>query len=179
MSLVQRYKKSAIALLQPALGPNYLSQAAWSVLRIVAGLVMIHNGFDKLSNIESFAEAYVKVIGLPFPLFFSYVAGFTEVAGSLLLIAGLLTRPAALGLFSTMLVAMYHHVLVAGFSIPYLELSMLYASCFLFFLVNGAGLFSADALLAGWFNASFLADQSQQITTLEKSYKTTEIGVKE
>ncbi len=179
MSLAQRLKKSAIALLQPALGPNYLSQAAWTGLRVVAGLVMIHNGLDKLSNIESFAEAYVKVIGLPFPIFFSYLAGFTEVAGSLLLIVGLLTRPAALGLFSTMLVAMYHHILVAGFSIPYLELSMLYAACFLFFLVNGAGLFAADALLSGWLNASFLADQSQQITTLEKSYKTAEIGVNE
>lgn len=179
MSLAQSLKKSAIVVLQPALGPNYLSQAAWTVLRVVAGLVMIHNGLDKLSNIESFAEAYVKVIGLPFPIFFSYVAGFTELVGSLLLIVGLLTRPAALGLCSTMLVAMYHHVLVAGFSIPYLELSMLYSACFLFFLVNGAGLFSADALIAGWLNASFLANQGQQVKTLEKSYKVAEIGARE
>ncbi len=144
------------AALRPTLSPTYFSQAAWMILRVVAGVVMVHNGLDKLSNIESFAQAYVAVIGLPFPIFFSYLAAYTELIGAPLLALGLLTRPAALGLFSTMMVAMYHHVLVAGFSIPYLELSALYASCFLFFLVNGAGLFSVDALLAGWMNAASL-----------------------
>lgn len=138
--------------LTPNLVPNYPSQVAWTVLRVVAGTVMIHNGLDKLSNIESFAEAYVSVIGLPFPIFFSYVAGFTELIGAPLLILGFLTRPAALGLFSTMAVAMYHHIKVAGLSIPYLELSALYAACFLFFTINGAGLLSVDSLLAGWLN---------------------------
>jgi putative oxidoreductase len=136
------------------LAPNYPSQIAWAALRIVAGTVMIHNGLDKLGNIESFAQAYVQVIGLPFPIFFSYLAAYTELIGAPLLALGLFTRPAALGLFSTMLVAMYHHVLVAGLSIPYLELSVLYAACFLFFLVNGGGLFSLDAVLAGWLDAS-------------------------
>ncbi len=115
---------------------------------------MIHNGLDKLANIESFAQAYVEVIGLPFPIFFSYVAAYTELIGAPLLAIGLLTRPAALGLFGTMLVAMYHHVSVAGLSIPYLELSALYAGVFLFYSVNGAGLFSVDSLLAGLFDAS-------------------------
>ena len=123
-------------------------------MRVIAGVVMIHNGLDKLSNIESFAQAYVEVIGLPFPIFFSYVAAYTELIGAPLLAIGLLTRPAALGLVGTMLVAMYHHVLVAGLSIPYLELSALYTGVFLFYLVNGAGLFSADSLLAGLIDAS-------------------------
>ncbi|MBD1849925.1 DoxX family protein [Leptolyngbya sp. FACHB-711] len=154
MNLVQRLTATTIAVLQPNFTPNYLSQTAWTILRVVAGVVMVHNGIDKLSNIESFAQAYVQVIGLPFPIFFSYVAALTELIGAPLLALGFLTRPAALGLFSTMLVAMYHHVLVAGFSIPYLELSMLYAACFLFFVVNGAGLFSVDTLLAGWLSAA-------------------------
>ncbi|MGB3516420.1 MAG: hypothetical protein WBA43_08190, partial [Elainellaceae cyanobacterium] len=81
-----------------------------------------------------------------------------------------LTRPAALGLFSTMAVAMYHHVLVAGLSIPYLELSVLYAACFLFFLVNGAGLFSADALIAGWLDAASGNAQAQAIAEAESAY---------
>ena len=154
MNITQRLTKAAIVALQSNLAPNYLSQTVWTILRVVAGIVMIHNGLDKLSNIESFAQAYVEVIGLPFPIFFSYVAAYTELIGAPLLALGFLTRPAAAGLFSTMLVAMYHHVLVAGLSIPYLELSMLYAACFLFFLVNGAGLFSVDAFLSGWLNAS-------------------------
>jgi putative oxidoreductase len=154
MNTAQQFTSLATAVLRPNLVPNYWSQAAWTVLRVVAGVVMIHNGLDKLGNIESFAQAYVQVIGLPFPIFFSYLAAYTELIGAPLLALGFLTRPAAAGLFSTMLVAMYHHVLVAGLSIPYLELSMLYAACFLFFLVNGAGLFSVDALLGGWLNAS-------------------------
>jgi putative oxidoreductase len=130
---------------------------------------MIHNGMDKLDNIESFAQAYVEVIGLPFPIFFSYLAAYTELIGAPLLAFGLLTRPAAAGLFSTMLVAMYHHILVAGLNIPYLELSMVYAACFLFFLINGAGLFSADSLIGGWLNAAVM---NQQPTGIEASAQT-------
>lgn len=140
---------------------------------------MIHNGLDKLSNIESFAQAYVQVIGLPFPIFFSYVAAYTELIGAPLLILGLLTRPAAAGLFGTMVVAMYHHILVAGLSIPYLELSALYAACFLFFLVNGGGLFSLDALLAGQLGFNLQVQQEQQLNVLEKAYGNAEIPSKQ
>lgn len=159
MNTIQRLTSLAADILRPNFAPNYWSQTAWTVLRVVAGVVIIHNGLEKLNNIESFAQAYVSVIGLPFPIFFSYVAAFTELIGAPLLALGLLTRPAAAGLFSTMLVAMYHHIKVAGLSIPYLELSMLYAACFLFFLVNGAGLFSADALISGWLNAALASQQ--------------------
>lgn len=178
MNTAQRLAPMLSAVFRPSFSPNYLSQAAWTVLRVVAGIVMIHNGMDKLSNIESFAQAYVSVIGLPFPIFFSYLAAFTELIGAPLLALGLFARPAAAGLFSTMLVAMYHHVLVAGFSIPYLELSALYAACFLFFLVNGAGLFSVDALIAGWLTAATNSNKEQRLDNLESSYKATEVASK-
>ncbi|MGF1481654.1 MAG: DoxX family protein [Cyanophyceae cyanobacterium] len=158
-------------LFKPNISPNLWSQSAWAILRTVVGIVMIHNGLDKLANIESFAQAYVEVIGLPFPIFFSYVAAFTELVGAPLLAIGLLTRPAALGLFFTMCVAMYHHILVAGFNIPYLELSAIYAACFLFFTVNGAGLFSTDALIANWLDATALSEQAKRIMLLERSYQ--------
>lgn len=74
--------------------PRSLAQIALTLLRAIAGIVMIHNGLDKLADIEGFAEAYVEVIGLPFPIFFSYVAGLTEAIGAPLLAIGLLTRPA-------------------------------------------------------------------------------------
>ncbi|XGV96793.1 MAG: DoxX family protein [Leptolyngbya sp. BL-A-14] len=159
------------AVFKPNLTPNLLSQASLALFRAVVGIVMIHNGLDKLSNIESFAQAYVQVIGLPFPIFFSYLAAFTELIGAPLVALGLLTRPAALGLFSTMCVAMYHHILVAGFSIPYLELSAVYAVCFLFFVVNGGGLFSTDALIVSWLDASALSAQAKRLMRLEKSYE--------
>lgn len=171
MNIAQRFIALMTNILRPTLGPSYRSQTAWLVLRVVAGIVMIHNGLDKLSNIESFAQAYVEVIGLPFPIFFSYVAGFTELIGAPLLALGFLTRPAAAGLLGTMLVAMYHHVLVAGLSIPYLELSALYAACFCFFLVNGAGLFSIDALIAGQLSAATAHQLGQQLQSLEQTYQ--------
>lgn len=137
-------------LFRSNLTPNYWSQGTWAILRVVVGLFMIHNGIDKLSDVEAFADTYVKVIGLPFPIFFSYVAGYTELIGAPLVAVGLLTRPAALLNFATMAVAVYHHVLVAGLSIPYLELATIYAAAFLFFAINGAGLFSLDTFIANW-----------------------------
>jgi putative oxidoreductase len=166
-------------VLKPTLSANSWSQISWTVLRVVAGIVMIHNGLDKLSNIQSFADAYVSVIGLPFPIFFSYCAAFAELMGAPLLALGFLTRPAAAALLSTMLVAMYHHIKVAGFSIPYLELSMLYAACFQLFVVNGGGQYSVDAVLANQFNSvatagvlnSIARGREQQVESLESSYQ--------
>ncbi len=160
-------------IFRPNIYPNFWNQTTWAILRVVVGIMMIHNGLDKLSNIESFAEAYVAYIGLPFPIFFSYVAAFTELIAAPLVAIGLLTRPAAMGLFATMCVAMYHHVKVAGFSIPYLELSAIYAACFLFFLINGAGLFSTDALIINWLDNNALSMKAKQIMLLEISYEST------
>ena len=161
-------------IFRPNVSPDFWQQTSWAILRAVIGIVMIHNGTDKLANIESFAEAYVAYIGLPFPVFFSYVAALTELIGAPLLILGLFTRPAALGLFATMCVAMYHHILVAGLSIPYLELSAIYAASFLFFTINGAGLFSSDALITNWLDKSALSAKAKRIMLLEKSFNATE-----
>ena len=161
-------------IFRPNVTPNFWQQTSWAILRAVVGIVMIHNGLDKLSNIESFAEAYVSYIGLPFPIFFSYVAAYTELIGAPLLIIGLFVRPAALGLFATMCVAMYHHILVAGLSIPYLELSAIYAACFLFFTINGAGLFSSDALITNLLDKSALSAQAKRIMLLERSFNAEE-----
>ena len=163
--------KVLTAIFRPNYSPNFWNQTTWAILRAIVGIMMIHNGLDKLSNIESFAEAYVAYIGLPFPIFLSYVAAYTELIGAPLVAIGLFTRPAALGLFATMCVAMYHHILVAGLSLSYLELSAIYAACFLFFLVNGAGLFSTDALITNLLDNSALSQKAKQIMSLEKSYQ--------
>ena len=163
--------KILTTIFRPNYTPNFWSQTTWAILRAVVGIMMIHNGLDKLSNIESFAQAYVAYIGLPFPIFFSYVAAYTELIGAPLVAIGLFTRPAALGLFATMCVAMYHHILVAGLSLAYLELSAIYAACFFFFLINGAGLFSTDALIANWLDSNALSQKAKQVMLLEKSYQ--------
>ncbi|MEO0648830.1 MAG: DoxX family protein [Cyanobacteria bacterium J06650_10] len=156
---------------KPNVNANTASQTTLAIARLVIGLMMIHNGQDKLADIESFAQAYVAYLGLPFPIFLSYIAAFTELIGAPLLMIGLFTRPAALGLFSTMCVAMYHHIKVAGLSLPYLELSAIYASVFLYFTVNGAGLFSFDALIANRIDASALSARAKKIMRLENAFK--------
>jgi putative oxidoreductase len=175
MTAQQRLLSLGRLALQPNESVNVPFQLAWTILRIVAGTVMIHNGLDKLANIESFAQAYVAYLGLPFPITLSYLAAFTELIGAPLVALGLFTRPAALGLFFTMLVAMYHHVKVAGLSIPYLELSALYAATFLFFLVNGGGQFSVDALLARVLGGGLGDPTDDPRASLETAYQREEV----
>ena len=187
MNTTERLTAYLAAVLKPNLSANTWVQLSWTALRVIAGIVMIHNGLDKLSNIESFAQAYVSVIGLPFPIFFSYCAAFAEIIGAPLLALGFLTRPAAAALLSTMLVAMYHHIRVAGFSIPYLELSMLYAACFQLFVMNGGGQYSVDAVLANQLNRmatagvlNAIAEQrQQQIESLATSYQASDLDKQE
>ena len=160
-----------VSLLKPNVNLNLAAQTTLAIVRVTVGIMMVHNGVDKLADIESFAQAYVAYLGLPFPIFLSYIAAYTELLGAPLVAFGLLTRPAALGLFSTMCVAMYHHIKVAGISLPYLELSAIYAAIFLFFTINGAGLFSIDALITQWLNASALSTKAKQVMKLEKSFE--------
>jgi putative oxidoreductase len=141
--------------------PVSLTQASLLLLRVVLGTAMIHNGLDKLSDISGFAEAYVEAIGLPFPIFFAYCAALTEVVCSPLLVLGFLTRPAALGLFMTMLVANYHHIVTSGFSIPTLELSSIYAASFAFFIIYGGGNYAIDSLIANALTKSM--SQSHEV----------------
>ena len=161
---MQRLLSFLTALCRSNLTANYWSQGTWAILRVVVGLFMIHNGIDKLSDIEGFANAYVEVIGLPFPIFFSYVAAYTELIAAPLVAVGLFTRVAAFLNFATMAVADYHHVLVAGLSIPYLELATIYAAVFLFFGINGGGLFSLDTFVGNWLNNRLTENQSETET---------------
>jgi putative oxidoreductase len=161
----------AAKLFKPNVNANVWSQTTLAIARVVIGIMMIHNGLDKLADIESFARAYVEYLGLPFPIFLSYIAAYTELIGAPLVAIGLLTRPAALGLFGTMCVAMYHHISVAGLSLPYLELSAIYAACFLYFAVNGAGLFSTDALVANLLDTTALSLKAKQVMRLEQSFQ--------
>ncbi|MEM9119299.1 MAG: DoxX family protein [Cyanobacteria bacterium P01_F01_bin.56] len=161
---------TAAKLFRPNVSANVLSQTTLAILRVTLGVMMVHNGFDKLADIESFSRAYVEYLGLPFPIFLSYVAAYTELIGAPLVAIGLFTRFASLGLFGTMCVAIYHHISVAGLSLPYLELSAIYAASFFYLLVNGGGLYSFDALITNLLDSASLTLKEKQIMRLEKSY---------
>ena len=62
------------------------------ILRLSIGTMLIHHGYEKTADIENFADAFVRPLHLPFPIFLSYIAAFSEIGGSWLLIIGLATR---------------------------------------------------------------------------------------
>ena len=117
------------------------------ILRISIGTMLIHHGYEKTADIQNFADAFVRPIGMPFPILASYIAAYSEIYGSWLLIAGLLTRFAALSIVGTIGVAIYHAIVTAGFNIYLLELLVLYMGGALCILLLGGGDFAIDRFL--------------------------------
>ena len=135
------------------------------VLRVFTGALLIHHGYEKLANIENFADAFVRPLHLPFPILLSYVAAFSEVIGSWLLITGLLTRMGALAVAGTISVAIYHAIVTAGFNIYLLELLGLYFAAAVAVLACGPGVFSIDELISRRLepNMQFSAEQDNDL----------------
>ena len=117
------------------------------ILRLSIGTMLIHHGYEKTADIENFADAFVRPLGLPFPIFLSYIAAYSEIYGSWLLIVGLFTRFAALSIVGTIGVAIYHAIVTAGFNIYLLELLILYMGGSLCILLLGSGDFAIDRFL--------------------------------
>ena len=84
---------------------------------------------------------------MPFPIFFSYVAAFSEIGGSWLLILGLATRFGALAIVGTISVAIYHALVTSGFNIFLLELLLLYFASATSIALTGPGDFSIDEVI--------------------------------
>lgn len=73
------------------------------ILRVSIGLMLLLHGFAKISN--GFAGIKGMLAGMGLPEFLAYGALVGEVVAPLLLIVGLLTRPAAAVIALNMLVA--------------------------------------------------------------------------
>jgi len=117
------------------------------ILRLSIGTMLIHHGYEKTADINNFADAFVRPIGIPFPILASYIAAYSEIYGSWLVIAGLFTRFAALSIVGTIGVAIYHAIVTAGFNIYLLELLILYMGGALCILLLGGGDFALDRFL--------------------------------
>ena len=120
---------------------------AFLVLRVFTGALLIHHGFEKLNDITNFADAFVRPLHLPFPIALSYIAAYSEIVGSWLLILGLATRFGATAILGTMSVAIYHAIITSGFNIYLLELLALYFAAAFSIILLGPGKFSADYLI--------------------------------
>ena len=117
------------------------------ILRVSIGMMLIHHGYEKLANIDNFADAFVRPLHLPFPVALSYAAAFSEIFGSWLLITGLATRVGGLLIAGTASVGIYHALMTTGFNIYLLELLALYLGGALCITLTGGGMFAIDELI--------------------------------
>ena len=136
-----------LIVLKTILTKSFSKDTALLILRVITGTVLIHHGYEKLANIENFADAFVRPLHLPFPIFLSYIAAFSEIGGSWLLIIGLATRFGAIAIVGTISVAIYHALVTAGFNIFLLELLLLYFASATSIALTGPGDFSLDEVI--------------------------------
>lgn len=114
---------------------------AYAALRVVAGLLFLFHGLQKLFGMYG---GQVAPMGSLF-----WVAGVIELAGGLLVMVGLLTSIVAFLLSGEMAVAYFTaHLPQAFWPIENQgELAALYCFIFLFIAARGPGAFSLDQVL--------------------------------
>lgn len=114
-------------------------------LRVLSGAVFVAFGVGEFINHGSELASF-KTYGLPAPEAFVVAVGVIELVGGLLLIAGVLTRPAALVLAGDMIGAIVVSGIARGEPIS-LTLAPAELVAMLVLLWTGSGVHSAHALL--------------------------------
>ena len=125
---------------------NRFTPYALAILRIVAGLIFIPHGMQKLFGFPEPPEN-----GLPPAFSLFWIGGILEFGGGLLMLLGLFTRPVAFLLSGEMAVA-YWMVHAPKNFVPALnagDAAILYCFVFLLFVFTGPGAWSLDGLLGG------------------------------
>jgi len=145
------------------------------ILRLSIGTMLIHHGYEKTADIENFADAFVRPLHLPFPIFLSYIAAFSEIGGRWLLIIGLATRFGALAIVGTISVAIYHALVTSGFNIFLLELLLLYFASATSIALTGPGNFSLDEVIIRILKS----EDEEEIIPSSKAANPKQVEVKE
>ena len=128
---------------------------AWSsvlLLRFWVGAVFILAGYRKFAEPESMGSGRFEEMGLPFPQFLGPWVGFWEIAGGIMVLAGILTRAGAIPLIITMIVAIlttkvpqFQESVVQGLHASRLDFALLMTSLYL--LIVGGGRYGFDRLI--------------------------------
>ena len=135
---------------------NITAELAICLLRVGFSLMMFHHGLEKFQDPEGFAEF---VVGKYFsflpgdPILWTFAAAATQIVCPFGLALGVFTRLSSLGLLSTMVFAVYFHMLdtgLEGFPLAVVEnhnyafeLSAIYALISFYFLCAGPGRLAA------------------------------------
>lgn len=126
-------------------GASPIADAGLLVLRVIAGLSLAFaHGLGKIPPSPGFI-AGTGAMGFPFPELFAWMAGLAEFGGGLLIVIGLLTRPASLFVAITMVVAAF----IKNGGEPYAqqEKAVLFLVIALALMVMGSGRFGLDRLI--------------------------------
>lgn len=123
--------------------------AALLFIRLVMGLAFVLHGLGKIQTPMTWRGADSETPGI-----LQALAAISEFGGGFALIFGLLTRLASFGLTCTMLVAVYTHMIAKGDPFvghggPSYELSAMYLTLSVLFLIAGPGRFSLDRKIFG------------------------------
>ena len=121
-----------------------------AVLRIVAGLVFIAHGGQKLFvfGLDGVTAGFTEM-GVPLAAVTAPLVALVEFLGGIALVLGLLTRLAATGLAIIMLGAIVMVHLPAGFFLPNgSEFALILLAAAVALALTGAGHFSLDGLRA-------------------------------
>jgi putative oxidoreductase len=127
---------------------GWLGSVSLLVLRLVMGVAFVFHGWTKIQHPFGWMGPEASV-----PAIFQALAALAEFGGGMALIVGLLTRLAALGIATNMVVALGMVHLPHGDPFvnpkggPSFELAAVYLACAILFLLLGPGRFSADAIL--------------------------------
>lgn len=132
-------------------GTGY-TPADWglAVIRVVVGVVFLMHGWQKLSGGIGGVEQFFSSLSVPAPGLMAPLVTFVEIIGGIALIAGVLTRLAALLLVVDMLVALFIFHLPNGFFVSPnggYELVLLLAAACLGLALAGPGALAIDNLL--------------------------------
>lgn len=124
---------------------SLFNEATITALRVVAGLLLaLLHGSGKVPPSEQLIGG-VTALGFPAPTLFAWLAGLAELAGGIFLAVGFLTRPSALVIAFTMLVAVFGTHAADPVNVK--ELGLLYLVIAVIFLARGAGRWSVDRFI--------------------------------